>query len=45
MPGKVGKLVIMPSGRSLGQLGARIEVGRIGIPYILHRNARYPWDK
>lgn len=32
-------------GSSLGQLSARIEVGRIGIPYILHRDARYLWDK
>lgn len=32
-------------GGSLGQLSARIEVCRAGIPYILHKDARYPWDK
>ena len=29
-------------GSSLGQLGASVEVGRIGVPYILHSGARYP---
>lgn len=33
------------TGSSLGQLCARIEVGRIGMPYFLHRRCQVPWNK
>lgn len=32
-------------GGSLGQLSARMEVGRIGIPYILHKRCQVPVEQ